>query len=207
MKKRHKQIEENTRYTGEPKRLYDFMDEFAVHCPKCSKKAIVSVPHFLDYKKASVTCTCCHFSEKMNSRNAYVTKGKTTCVQCGEWIDWNDETKRKRPSYLNIICRHCKTINKISGDWSEIFVKYNASGITDPAFGLPLWYLKGFKSYEIWAYNAQHLVEIKSYVGAKLRERSTKHFKMTMVEKLPNFIKSAKNRVEILSTIEAMQKK
>jgi hypothetical protein len=51
------------------------------------------------------------------------------------------------------------------------------------------------------------LLEIKAYVGSKLRERSTDRFKMTMVEKLPDFIKSAKNREEVLKAIGRMEKK
>ena len=59
----------------------------------------------------------------------------------------------------------------------------------------------------IWAYNQKHLLEIENYVRATLRERTTDRFKMTMVEKLPDFIKSAKNRDEVLKALDRMKNK
>jgi hypothetical protein len=50
-------------------------------------------------------------------------------------------------------------------------------------------------------------MEIKHYVQATLRERTTDKFKMTMVERLPDFIKLAKNREEILKTLTQMLEK
>ncbi|MBK6821830.1 MAG: hypothetical protein IPG87_02125 [Saprospiraceae bacterium] len=72
---------------------------------------------------------------------------------------------------------------------------------------MPLWYSGSVKGELIWAYNQKHLLEIENYVRATLRERTTDRFKMTMVEKLPDFIKSAKNREEVLKTLEKMQNK
>ena len=59
----------------------------------------------------------------------------------------------------------------------------------------------------IWAYNLRHITEIKNYVRSTLRERTTDRFKMTMVEKLPDFIKLAKNREEVLKALERMETK
>ncbi|HQX45015.1 MAG TPA: hypothetical protein PK209_10700, partial [Saprospiraceae bacterium] len=92
-------------------------------------------------------------------------------------------------------------------NWESYQLKYHPSGTIDPAFGLPLWYSGIVKGELIWAYNQKHLTEIENYVRATLRERTTDRFKMTMVEKLPDFIKSAKNREEVLKTLEKMQSK
>ena len=56
----------------------------------------------------------------------------------------------------------------------------------------------------LWANNIEHLIEIQNYVAATLRERTTNRFKMTMVERLPEFVKVAKNRKHILSALEKM---
>ena len=77
----------------------------------------------------------------------------------------------------------------------------------DPAFGLPLWYQDIVKGNIIWAFNMRHLTEIKNYVKSTLRERTTDKFKMTMVEKLPDFIKMAKNREEVLKALQGMVSK
>ena len=195
------------RYQGAPKRLYDFMTHFDVHCPKCNEKAVVRVPSFFDFKNAKLTCKACHFSENIAQRKRFIITGKAKCTQCLEWLNLEMEPMMKIPKYLNVKCTACNKINIVSENWTEIMLKYNDVGILDPAFGLPLWYVDSVKGKELWAYNLEHLQEIKAYVGAKLRERSTQSFKMTMVEKLPDFIKDAKNRSEVVKCLERMESK
>lgn len=195
------------RYAGNPKRLYDFMDVFAVHCPKCDGVAEIEVPHFLDYKNAILTCKACHFSEKVSSRVRYIFSGKAKCQFCLEWLDLQIAGRKKIPKYVNIKCNHCQRINRVSENWSETYIKYSEEGMLDPAFGLPLWFVDEVRGQTIWAYNLSHLKEIENYVHAKLRERSTDRFKMTMVEKLPDFIKMAKNRDEVLKALQRMVEK
>ena len=197
----------NSRYSGEPKRLYDFMDNFSVHCPKCNRKAEVHVSQFLDYKNALLTCKSCHFSEKRARRTRYILTGKAKCAYCLEWLNLQMDSKNKIPKFINIRCTCCQKINKVNENWTEISLPYNTEGILDPAFGLHLWYKDFVKGDVIWSYNMEHLQEIKAYVAAKLRERSTSRFKMTMVEKLPEFIKLAKNREEVLKALERMETK
>ncbi len=76
----------------------------------------------------------------------------------------------------------------------------------DPVFGLPLWFQGNVKGDTLWASNQEHLLEIRSYVTARLGERQTMRI-TTMVEKLPQFIKAAKNREAVLKAIERMLKK
>lgn len=196
------------RYSGEPKRLYDFMTDFAVHCPQCNAMAEVSVPYFLQFKEAVLLCKSCHFSEKIASRTHYRPVGKAKCPDCLESLDLNSiKPLKKIPEYINITCESCHSVNKINENWEPEIVKYQTSGIVDPAFGLPLWYQDEIRGNIFWAYNRVHLLEIKAYVEAKLRERTTDRFKMTMVERLPDFIKSSKNRDLILKCIDKMLSK
>jgi len=108
------------------------------------------------------------------------------------------------PAFLNVKCNACQTINKVKENWESYILRYQEFGIIDPAFGLPLWFQDSVKGNMIWAYNLRHLIEIKNYVQATLRERTTDKFKMTMVEKLPDFIKMAKNRKDVLKSIDRM---
>jgi hypothetical protein len=193
------------RYSSEPNRLYDFMDEFSVHCPKCKGKAEVSIPTHFEYKNAVLKCTSCHYSEKATDLIRHKPTGKAKCRRCLEFLDLDSvEGYKSIPTYINVTCNSCHTINQVKENWESYIAKYQESGIIDPAFGLPLWYLDTVKGNTIWAYNLRHLTEIKNYVQATLRERTTDRFKMTMVEKLPNFIKLAKNRKEVLKTVERM---
>lgn len=195
------------RYRAEPLRLYDLMDEFTVHCPKCDGKAEIKIPQYFDYKNGVLKCSSCHFSEKAKDLIRYKPSGKAKCHLCLEFLDLACiEGYKSIPSYINITCKYCKTINKVNENWESYIEKYHDSGIIDPAFGLPLWYQNTVKGDILWAYNLRHITEIKNYVRATLRERTTDRFKMTMVEKLPDFIKLAKNRKDVLKAIDSMLK-
>lgn len=196
------------RYRAEPLRLYDLMDMFSVHCPKCDSKAEIKIPQYFDYKNGVLKCPACHFSEKVTDLTRFKPSGKAKCHQCLEFLDLSVIEGYKRiPTYVNVTCSSCQIINRVRENWESYILKYNEAGIIDPAFGLPLWYQESVKGNIIWAYNLRHLTEIKNYVQAMLRERTTGKFKMTMVEKLPDFINLAKNRIDVLKALDRMEKK
>jgi hypothetical protein len=86
-------------------------------------------------------------------------------------------------------------------------LSYRSSGAaSDPLFNLPLWLQTEIRGNLFWAYNRRHLQDIKTYVQAKLRERQSDGY-TTMVERLPQFIKSAKNRDAILKAIDQLEKR
>ncbi|MCD0449741.1 hypothetical protein LO762_11145 [Actinocorallia sp. API 0066] len=73
----------------------------------------------------------------------------------------------------------------------------------DPYFHHPLWLQADVRGHILWAYNAQHLTLLETYVSAHLRERGTAApaAPTSLLERLPTWIKSAKNRTKILQTI------
>ena len=76
--------------------------------------------------------------------------------------------------------------------------------MTDPYFGLPLLLQTETRHGWLWAYNPQHLTLIHDYVAASLRERAPwcdTGQKMTLIARLPAWIKHAKNRDEMLHAI------
>lgn len=198
--------QKNSRYSGLPIRLYDLMKLFVVHCPKCNGVANITVPDLLDFKNAQLNCSACYFSEKAKERIRFKTNSKAKCRECLSPLDGVDNRKRIS-KVVNIRCKECKSENKISENWESYILKYHETGTIDPAFGLPLFYQELVKGHILWAFNGSHLNEIKNYVASSLRERTTDKFKMTMVEKLPNFIKVAKNREEVLRALTKMEHK
>lgn len=193
------------RYSDEPLRMYDLMREFLVHCPKCDGRAEIEIPQPFDYKKGKLNCTSCHFSERAIDLIRFKPSGKSKCLQCLEFLDLsNFDGYKTIPTFQNVRCNACQTIIKVKENWEFYILKYQEFGIIDPVFGLLLWYKNLVKGNIFWAYNLRHLTEIKNYVQAILRERTTERFKMTMVERLPDFIKLAKNRQEVLRAIDRM---
>ncbi|MEV0908282.1 hypothetical protein [Streptomyces hokutonensis] len=100
----------------------------------------------------------------------------------------------RRYPHTRLVCRSCGLcrINKGPADrpW--------------PA----LWLRTGTRHGELWAYNVQHLDLIRRFVAADLRERAPWYDhgrKMTLVARLPVWMKSAKNRAEVLRAVDRLR--
>jgi uncharacterized C2H2 Zn-finger protein len=74
-------------------------------------------------------------------------------------------------------------------------------GPEDPYFGLQLWLSADCRGHVLWAYNAGHLDLLHDYVAAQVRDRGDRLGTMSLVERLPAWIKEAKHRDEVLKTI------
>ncbi|WP_370944144.1 TFIIB-type zinc ribbon-containing protein [Amycolatopsis sp. cg5] len=79
-------------------------------------------------------------------------------------------------------------------------------GPIDPYFWRPLWFQADFRGHTLWAFNRTHLSLIEDYVAASIRERGAGPSMMSMVNKLPLWIKTAKNREAVLHTIARMKR-
>lgn len=102
-----------------------------------------------------------------------------------------------------LVCRSCG----LSRMWSGRVVTLSrgtAHPATDPYFGLPLWLQVESRHGWLWAYNLDHLDLIRRFVQASLRERAPWYDtgqNMTLVARLPAWIKRAKNRDEVLRAV------
>ncbi|MER5439786.1 hypothetical protein [Streptomyces sp. NPDC002790] len=100
------------------------------------------------------------------------------------------------------VCRSCGLSRDAAGGG---FSLYRGRGeATDPYFRLPLWLQAETRHGRLWAYGPEHLELIRQFVQAPLRERApwdAQVKKMTLVARLPTWIKSAKNRNEVLRVI------
>lgn len=114
-----------------------------------------------------------------------------------------------RPSYpeLRLVCRGCG-LSRISAGPSPSPWRNTAGLATDPYFRLPLWLQTETGHGRAWAYNLQHLELLRQFVAASLRERDPWYEhgrKMTYVARLPAWIKSAKNRDEVLRAVDRIR--
>ncbi|MEV3993636.1 hypothetical protein AB0J57_32555 [Streptomyces sp. NPDC049837] len=102
-----------------------------------------------------------------------------------------------------LVCCGCG----LSRVWSGRLVTLSrgtAQPATDPYLGMPLWLQIETRRGWLWAYNLEHLDLIRRFVQAPLRERASWYDtgqKMTLVARLPAWIKRAKNRDEVLRAI------
>lgn len=76
----------------------------------------------------------------------------------------------------------------------------------DPASGLPYFLTAPVGRNILWVRNLDLLELIEHYVSAQLRERSLSRVHMTMLDRLPKWIKVASNRGDLLRGIERLRK-
>jgi hypothetical protein len=99
-----------------------------------------------------------------------------------------------------LVCTACG-LAKSSDGRSVAFWRSSHGPAEDPFFGVPLWLQTATRHGRLWAYGPGHLEEIRRFVAAGLREHAPWYEtgrKMTLVARLPAWIKSARNRDEVL---------
>jgi hypothetical protein len=82
---------------------------------------------------------------------------------------------------------------------------------TDGYFGYPLWLQTQCVGQSLWVFNLRHLELLESYVGVKLRQRSKDKKwgwqNSSLTSRLPKWMKEAKNREEVLKSLNFLRKK
>lgn len=111
-----------------------------------------------------------------------------------------DKFRNKFFAPRRLVCLKCLHRDFWNGN------QINVGSNVDWYFRLPLWLEISCCGEILWAYNFKHLELLEKYVGAKLRER-TKKGRSSFLSKLPKWIKSAKNRDEILKGIAKLKEK
>ncbi|MEV8066393.1 hypothetical protein AB0P32_09655 [Streptomyces sp. NPDC085995] len=102
-----------------------------------------------------------------------------------------------------LVCRGCG-LSRVGSGRLVRRSPGTARPATDPYFGLPLWLQAETRHGWLWAYNLEHLDLIRRFVRAALRERASWYDtgqRMTLVARLPAWVKRAKNRDEILRAV------
>ncbi len=93
-------------------------------------------------------------------------------------------------------CPHCGLARETDGTTSTW------GGAVDPWFGVSLWLSADFRGHTVWAFNADHLEVLRDFVAADLRERApAPGAAMSMLEKLPGWMTSAKHRDGLLPVL------
>ncbi|MFJ9447398.1 hypothetical protein ACIRRH_36970 [Kitasatospora sp. NPDC101235] len=122
---------------------------------------------------------------------ALVLAGLGECEH--RWIGGREYTRRR----LRCGCGYAK--DEFQG--SRAF-----GGPVDPYFELPLWLVADCcGGRQLWAYNLAHLDLLQGYISAGLRERAATPGSMSLVERLPAWVKSAKHREETLRAIRRLR--
>lgn len=176
--------------------LYEFLNEIHLVCPECKQRLIAR--NDIDSYESKLTCTHCGFHDVSENKHIELSI-KANCNHCGHRIRYHQGSAK--PKDLVVIrCDNCGVSHKFEPKISEYYT------FEDLIESYGLWYEESFRGHRFWALNPDHLSYIENYVKAELRERHG-HSGQSMLEKLPEFIKSGKNRQALLKLIDKMKKK
>lgn len=124
------------------------------------------------------------------------------CAKCGACATVTDMSEGEKAALFGekrFVCTKC------GASKTEKFNKYaiRNEGF-EWYFGYPLYLKVHCCGHILWAHNEEHLNFLQSYTEAKLREEGTQH---TLANRLPKWIKDAKNRDEVLRCIQKLREK
>jgi transcription elongation factor Elf1 len=188
MKKRYKQ------------EYFNYHESILVVCPDCGEDAVVKNEY--NYKQATLECKHCDLKKSGLDLVVYKAIIKFNCPICGHHIHNEQGNLKEKPKNVPVKCDECDSRFSIHPK----FEKYLNSNlreeglIHDQVFGCPYYFQEDFKGKLFWARNREHLLEMENYISSELRERLS--YRMRMVEKLPTFIKEAKNRDALLKILQ-----
>ncbi|MFD8389432.1 hypothetical protein ACFV2N_09565 [Streptomyces sp. NPDC059680] len=106
-----------------------------------------------------------------------------------------------------LVCRSCGLSRTWTGRGVGLWAGSRGPA-EDPYFGARLWLQRETRHGWLWAYDLRHLDLIRRHTGAALRERAGWYDtgqKMTLVARLPAWVKSAKNRDEVLRAVDRIR--
>ncbi len=125
------------------------------------------------------------------------------CAGCAE-VRATPTESVQTAGQARFVCTHCGSNKTMASRTMTV-----GAGV-DWYFQLPLWLQMSCCGELLWAYNPAHLDYLASYVQADLREEAPERSaaglrNSTLASRLPDWIKSAKNRGEILRGIAKLR--
>ncbi len=185
-----------------------FSETIWVKCPKCSGFGLVNsksakyIQQALTGCDSVFNCKCCGYKEDQSNKWYGYYQGfiNRSCGFCGNKILSSNKPTKELYEKQIVKCGFCNKEREYEINWYH----FKNERPIDPYFGMDLWLRTNIKSDLIWLYNIEHLKYLREYVEAKLRTDDKRH-KYSMITNLPKFIKSAKNRNEIIKKLNKLE--
>ncbi|MEP1489910.1 MAG: hypothetical protein ABJK28_15930 [Algibacter sp.] len=184
-----------------------FENEIFVECPKCEKRAVITKDEPKSFlSQRTLKCLNCFYSQK-GKKESYKVELNCYCSHCASELKVIIPDVNEKKELIAVKCSNCgETENYPPRNVEQQWMCQDIGKPSDGYFGLPLWLTESFRGNNFWALNYQHLEYLKEYISAELRERNGR-VQWTLVEKLPDWMKSRKNRDKIVKLITDLERK
>ncbi|SCY18977.1 hypothetical protein [Desulfoluna spongiiphila] len=194
---------------------YFLKQDIDIQCPECGGHAVSSgtSEYLLPWYPTNtrVVCTKCRYTKKSSSfswSGPVKGFGRRPCGACGhKWVNARvccDAPPAKPFNTVEARCPVCDKPNVVDISWS---IDFFSGRPLDPYNGERLWYVDSVKGNEIWAYNTAHLTYLREYISSSLRERGEHAGKYSIITNLPGWMKTKKNRDDVLKALDRLMKK
>ncbi len=189
------------RFKDENLYLGHFSNKILVHCPKCRNKATVDTCYGV------LSCDTCGYYSMYEDKDYYRLEIQLNCPQCGKRIEFAIDKVTEKKEKMRVSCPHCGFTHAYKPKYTGYDdLSQNVEWGKERIFQADLWLKKPYKNHLFWANNYQHLDYLKRYIQATIRERND-YPRMSMIARLPPFIKAKKNRESLLQLIEGLERK
>ncbi|MCK0912325.1 hypothetical protein BFR85_004625 [Acinetobacter pittii] len=200
--------------------------EIWVHCPKCQKLAKIIEIKERELETVRVFCTHCTYRKTLQHihiqtydymsyyfnlnenmaewSGACEVKINAKCTICKEGkYKYLRQYARKSliPREIVVSCNFCLRDNRFDeSTYTLRKISYSKVGF-DPYYVYRLFLNIAVRQGQICVYNPTHLEILKKFIQADLRERKFPNYNRSYFSRLPAWIKSTRNRKEILKAI------
>ncbi|NUF42390.1 hypothetical protein [Acinetobacter pittii] len=200
--------------------------EIWVHCPKCQKLAKIIEIKERELETVRVFCTHCTYRKTLQHihiqtydymsyyfnlnenmaewSGACEVKINAKCTICKEGkYKYLRQYARKSliPREIVVSCNFCLRDNRFDDSTYTLRkISYSNVGF-DPYYAYRLFLNIAVRQGQICVYNPTHLEILKKFIQADLRERKFPNYNRSYFSRLPAWIKSTRNRKEILKAI------
>ncbi|WP_196808440.1 hypothetical protein [Dickeya chrysanthemi] len=197
------------RYVDRGFPLLYWATEIEALCPKCGSAGVINGNPSWRERWAIFSCQYCGHSlktERDGWHGPVVGHSRRPCGQCGyQWVTKAVSFKNYaaiKKSTTKAKCSKCNSLNELTLSFLYAEPAYHA---IDPFFGLELALKEDTRYGTVWVYSAEHLMHLKGYVSARVRENHTMN--SSYFSRLPAWIKSYKNREMVLKVIKKLEKR
>lgn len=191
--------------------LGSYRHQIWVCCPKCDGPAFI-LRTIGGEQMARLSCIQCHYSSQDALRNSVISSNiqlrswAPRCFRCGREFERYAKLHPYRKNgqiFARVNCSGCRC----SGIYPAILTPHESllEEGRDPFLGYPLYLKAEIGTKTLWALNLEHLEALQDWLSAKHRERNLGPANMTMMARLPRWMKSASARPKILRAIEKLQ--
>lgn len=179
---------------------FSYYATILVVCPRCGEGALVKNEN--NGKDASLECRHCTLRKSGSEQVVYKAFVKLNCPACAHPIRYEQGNLKEKPKNIMLRCDECDSSFQVRPKTEKYMDSYakEMGLIHDPVFGCPYYFQEDFKGKLFWARNTEHLLEMENYISSGLRTRLP--YRMYLVERLPTFIKEAKNREALLKILQ-----